>query len=122
MEIGEFAARLTSIADMLHQCHLRTTSYAEHKALGIYEDVRDFVDSFVEAWQGQHELVEFDMVHVDAGFKGTGLDVVMRLILLLGEAKKELAGDMEAYGHLVNMIEDLTATAYSTAYKLRFLK
>ena len=122
MEIGEFAARLLSMADLIHEAHLKTTSYAEHKALGIYEDVRDFADSFIETWQGQHGLIDFDMVHVEAGFQGTGLDAVTRLILLLDEAKKDLAADMSAYGHYVNMIEDMISTAYSTIYKLRFLK
>lgn len=122
MEIGEFAAKLLSVADMIHECHLKTTSYAEHKALGIYGDVRDFADDFVETWQGQHGLVDFDMVHVDAGLQGTGLDAVMRLVLLLNEAKADLASDMSEYGHYVNKIEELLSTAYSTIYKLRFLK
>lgn len=122
MEIGEFAAGLLSVADMIHQAHLKTTSYAEHKALGIYSDVRDFADDFVETWQGQHGLVDFDEVHVDAGFQGSGMDAVMRLVLLLNAAKDDLAKDMSEYGHYVNKIEELLSTAYSTIYKLRFLK
>lgn len=122
MEIGEFAARLLSMADLIHEHHLKTLSYAEHKALGIYGDVRDFADDFVETWQGEHGLIQFDMVHVDQDPAGTPVDAVTRLVLLLKEAKDDLAKDMTEYGHYVNKIEELISKAYSTLYKLRFLK
>lgn len=121
MEIGEFAAKLLSHADHIHELHLKTRSYAEHKALGVYEDVRDFADSFVETWQGQFGLVEFDMVHVDPDPQDTPVQALQALCATLREAKADLVEDMEEYGHFVNKIEEMIATAYSTLYKLKFL-
>lgn len=121
MEIGEFAAKLLSHADLIHELHLLTRSYAAHKALGVYEDVRDFTDDFVETWQGQFGLVEFDMVHVDPDPADTPVQALEDLCATLKEAKADLAEDMQEYGHLVNKIEDMIAKAYSTLYKLKFL-
>lgn len=121
MEIGEFAARLTSLADLIHQLHLGTRSYAQHKALSFYVDVRDFVDDFTETWQGQFGQVDFDMVHVDPGPHSDPVGAVNAVCTALAQAKAELADDMAEHGHLVNMIEDLTAKAYHTLYKLKFL-
>ena len=42
-----------------HNCHLKTKSFAEHKALGgFYEKVLGLVDEFVESYQGQYGLLE----------------------------------------------------------------
>ena len=38
------------------------------------------------------------------------------------EAKKEFTDDMDTMGHLVNELEAVTTTIYSSLYKLKFLK
>jgi hypothetical protein len=42
-----------------HLMHLKTRSYAEHKALNTYYDeIIDLVDTFVEAYQGKYGRIE----------------------------------------------------------------
>jgi hypothetical protein len=121
MEINEFAAQLFAFADRLHQLHLKTKSYSQHKALGVYEDVRDFADTFIETWIGYDQPFDFATIHVeDKGYDPIGViedfcDNVLHV------AKAELAEDMPEYGPFVNMIEDLSAKLYQTKYKLKNL-
>ena len=45
--------------DAMHIAHLQTTSYAEHKALGMYYDkILDLTDSFTEKFFGRNGRVE----------------------------------------------------------------
>jgi hypothetical protein len=44
---------------MMHIAHLQTTSFAEHKALGMYYDkILDLTDSFTEKYFGANGRVE----------------------------------------------------------------
>ena len=50
---------LFQVRDQAHFLHLKTTSYAEHKALDeFYEGWLDLADSFVEPYQGKYGRIE----------------------------------------------------------------
>ena len=45
--------------DLAHRAHLKTTSYAQHVALGsFYDSIIDLADSLAEAYQGRHGLLK----------------------------------------------------------------
>ena len=57
--IGRLIALLFLSREYAHRAHLRTTSYAQHVALGeFYPSIVDIADSLTEAYQGRHGIVE----------------------------------------------------------------
>jgi len=56
--VAEFISYLFSVRTILHILHLRTNSYAAHKALNAaYDDILDITDSIAEkasGYSGQH--------------------------------------------------------------------
>jgi hypothetical protein len=123
MKFVEFLTKMMEVRDVLHIAHLRTTSYAAHKALGgLYAEILTQFDSLTEIYQGQFGLVDFKDFTVKV-IKPD--DIVEYLEDFCGnviEAKKEFTDDMETMGHLVNELEAVTTTIYAALYKLKFLK
>lgn len=124
MDISTFASKLFEARDTLHIYHLKTKSYAQHKALGsLYEDVLDFADSFLEAYMGFAGEFNFDKVTIEQNLNPNPILYIEDFIgQVLMTAKDELAEDMTTYGFLVNEIEALIFKCYTTIYKLKFLK
>jgi hypothetical protein len=59
MTPGKFIGTLFQSRDAMHIAHLQTTSFAEHKALGMYYDeILDLTDKFTEAYFGRFKRVE----------------------------------------------------------------
>lgn len=55
MVAEQFVGLLFMARTLAHMEHLKTTSYAEHKALqAFYEGVLDLADSFAEQYQGAY--------------------------------------------------------------------
>jgi len=116
---GEFMGLLFMSRDMAHREHLKTRSYAVHKALGkFYPDVVDLADKFAEAYQGcfgkllsipllsvseQEDIAEALQAHVD----------------WINENRAEISPKTETALH--NIIDEIVGLYYSTLYKLRFL-
>lgn len=51
----EFVSYSLQDRDLAHLAHWKTTSYAEHKALGeFYDELLDLIDEFVEQYQGYY--------------------------------------------------------------------
>jgi hypothetical protein len=60
MAPAKFIGTLFQSRDAMHIAHLQTTSFAEHKALGMYYDkILDLTDSFTEKYFGRNGRVEF---------------------------------------------------------------
>ncbi len=123
MKFVDFLTKMMEVRDVVHIAHLRTTSYAAHKALGhLYDEVVEHFDSLAELYQGQFGLVDFKDFSVKVVKPD---DIVEYLEDFCGDvidAKKEFTDDMETMGHLVNELEAVTTTIYSSLYKLKFLK
>ena len=123
MKFVEFLTKMMEVRDVVHIAHLRTTSYAAHKALGhLYDEVVEHFDSLAELYQGQFGLIDFKDFSVKVVKPD---DIVEYLEDFCGDvidAKKEFTDDMETMGHLVNELEAVTTTIYSSLYKLKFLK
>lgn len=66
--IDELISRTFAMRDAAHREHFRTTSYAQHMALGeFYTALPDAVDALVEAYQGMFDVVGDFEVKLDAG-------------------------------------------------------
>lgn len=99
-----------------HNLHLKTKSFAEHKALDeFYGGLLDHVDEFVETYQGQYGLLG------DIEFKVEGVEDATQY--LEDCAKLFMVGrDSLKDSHLKNIMDEVVALTYRTLYKLKFLK
>jgi hypothetical protein len=120
MNEGELLITLLNAATIGHVLHLRSRSYAEHKALNtFYSEMPDLVDSVIEAWQGRHqELIEYPDQVVELSDHKDALEFVMFLKILVEEERYVLGEESE----IQNLVDGIAELIDSTIYKLTFLK
>ena len=95
-----------------HIMHLKTKSYAEHKALNeFYDGVIGLVDGLAEATQGQYGLLDIPFITV-----AVPNDSATFLKDQLKELDKIMAGVEEDY--LKNIYQEVQTLYRSTIYKL----
>ena len=95
-----------------HIQHLKTKSYAEHKALNeFYDEIIDLVDGLAEATQGQYGLLDIPFITV-----AVPNDSATFLKNQLKELDKIMAGVEEDY--LKNIYQEVQTLYRSTIYKL----
>lgn len=115
--IEEFLSRLLHSITVTHMYHLKSRSYAEHKALGAYyEGVSDIIDSLIEAYQGKYGLVENYIL--DAGDMP---ESPLEYMISLSEFVKTGRADFVQDSEMQNIIDEIASLIDSTLYKLRFL-
>lgn len=108
-------ARLFHARDTIHICHLKTTSYAQHKALDeFYNEILDLADGIAESIQGIYGLQEISIPQA----------VIVDPISYLKEFYAFLQQD--AYGMyqeswIKNQIDEVSQLTASTLYKLQYL-
>lgn len=101
-----------------HILHLKTPSYAEHKALEtFYTEAGDLIDAFVEAYQGKYTLLtdytsEFELAGEPIPYLTYLQDEVIDL-----RKQPDFPQDSE----LQNEVDNIANLINSTLYKLRFL-
>lgn len=124
MDISTFASKLFEARDTLHIYHIKTTSYAQHKALGsLYETIIEWADNFLEGYKGFSGDFNFDNLLIAPSAMTNPVFYIEDFVgQTLMPAKEELATDMNTYGFLVNEIEALIFECYKTIYKLKFLE
>ena len=95
-----------------HIQHLKTKSFAEHKALNeFYDGIVDLADDLAEATQGQYGLLDIPFVNLTVG-----KDSAAFLKGQLAELDKIMAGVDEDY--LMNIYQEVQKLYRSTIYKL----
>lgn len=117
---GKYVALLFLARDIAHRVHLKTRSYAEHKALNeFYDSIVDKADDFAEAYQGcYNELLNIPLLTNE--YKGSIVDVLQKQKDWI-ESNREAICPRENTA-LHNLIDEAVALYDSTLYKLRFLK
>jgi hypothetical protein len=99
-----------------HNCHLKSKSYSEHKALDeYYTGLLEFLDDFIETYQGQYGLLngyEISIQSVDNALEY--LEDCVKLFAVGRESLKD--------AHLQNIMDEIIGLTYKTIYKLKFLK
>lgn len=116
LNAGELIMRLFHSRTITHVLHLKTRSYAAHKALNKYYDaVVDLADEFAEAYIGCCGMIEdypprFVMVQ----------DASAHLDDLYDYVSDAREGCDES--HLQNILDEVLSLIDGTRYKLKFLK
>lgn len=118
MKACDFVGALFLARDVTHRVHLSTRSYAKHMALaGFYEGIIPLADSFAEAYQGRHGIMQIPLASTRQSS-----NVLAFLEGQLSEIEKERgvfcdAGDKP----LQNIVDEIVGLYLVTIYKLKFL-
>ena len=117
---GDMVAEIVAIMMMSrtysHLAHLKTSSYAAHKALNeFYDEVVDQVDSLAEAAQGQYGKLDIGFMQM----KGEVSDPVKGLSQHLDMIKEASANCDEDY--LESILQEIEKLYRSAIYKLKEL-
>lgn len=113
----DLAALLFASRDYAHRSHLRTGSYAQHKALNeFYDELTNSLDRLIEAYQGRHSVIEIPFIDVPSN---------MNPVLVLSEHLKIIEAVRDkAIGEdrpLQNLVDDICTIYLQTIYKLKVL-
>lgn len=118
--IGDLIALLFLSRDLAHRAHLKTTSYAQHMALGdFYEGIISLADDLAEAYQGRNGVID-DIPLPD----GDGVqDIINTLAAHMKwvEDNRYKAID-KSDTPLQNIVDEVVALYLRTLYKLRTLR
>lgn len=117
--VKKLVEKMFEVRQTTHNVHLQTKSYSAHKALNSYYDnLLDFVDTFVETYQGQYGII--------SGYENIQVSQVDDIVSYLEDGVKIfiLGRDSlkESDGHLKNILDEVIALTYQTLYKLKYLK
>lgn len=116
-DCGPDLAKATGIMFMsrtyAHMAHLKTRSYATHKALDeFYNEIVDLADEFIEASQGQYGILDIPFVNIS----GNVNDPIGALTSHLKQLQMTVANVDEDY--LMNIFQEIEKLYRSTLYKL----
>lgn len=114
---AEMVMTLFQARTITHVMHLRTRSYAAHKALNeFYDEVVDVADAFAEAYQGVYGLLEFKPATMKLPTDAVAFLTSLRS--WIDENRKKTTDRPE----LQNLIDEIVDLIDGTVYKLRFLE
>lgn len=116
---GQLAAMIFVGRDMAHRAHWKTSSYAEHMALGaFYEEVVPLIDAFVESYQGRYDE-RLDVPLADNEFEGEIADVLEQQMTWIEDNRERICSREETALH--NRLDEIVGLYQQTLYKLRML-
>lgn len=118
--IGELIMACFHARTTAHVLHLKTRSYAVHKALNeFYDGIVGLADNLAEAYQGEYGLITSYPVkytpYADA------LPMLDDLRTTVDDCQKSDCWS-KTDTHLNNICDEIRALIASTQYKLKFLK
>lgn len=117
MTAGEFFGTLQEAITAEWRKHLQTGKYSKHMALDdFYKDMPEKVDSLIEAWQADNDIVEDYKNILDD--KSDALTYMLALKKHVQEGRSEL---LEGKTELESMADDILGLIDSTIYKLKHL-
>lgn len=113
---SQFISRLMHGANAIHMHHLMVEgpgSFAKHMALGVYDDLREAVDTLAEAWMGCTGM----KVTFSAGSFELSPDATAEVQKIYDyvEQNRTLMGDES---HIQNEVDAICTLLSSTLYKL----
>lgn len=115
---AEFIATLMHARTNAHILHLRSKSYAQHKALGsLYDSIGDLIDTFAEAYQGIYGVID----DYPADYTSPKADPIVEIGYLdryITRQREKLPQDSS----LQNVVDEIAALIQSTIYKIKNLK
>jgi hypothetical protein len=110
MAPAKFIGMLFQSRDMMHLMHLKTESFAEHKALNAYYDsILELTDSLTESYFGYYGRLDISIP------QSTAEDAISHLKSLA----KTIDAERENYPScLQNILDEMSALVYKTLYLL----
>jgi len=97
-----------------HILHLRTTSYAKHKALQkFYEDISDLLDEYAESYQGKYGIIsgyETYPVTQDPRKATMFFGALLKLVIKVRKATRD--------SYLANILDQIIELTDRTLYML----
>jgi RNAse (barnase) inhibitor barstar len=117
--MGELIMLLFHARTTAHVLHLKTKSFAQHKALNeFYDDIVDLADTLAETYQGEYGLIESFPAHYRP--YAEPLEFISALRGRVMELRKtELS---KADTQLQNIIDEIIGLIDRTNYKLKTLR
>lgn len=109
----QFISFLFELEMNLHIAHLQTQSYAEHMALGIWDDIADFRDSYAELLQKDEILKGYTLPVVR---EVSGTIIIKNAVGIVQRYRSTLTET-----NLQNEVDTLLTTLETALYKLKFL-
>lgn len=119
-KMGELVLNLLNSATVIHLAHLKTRSYAAHKALNEYYDaIPDLADSLAEEYQGATLTL---LTYPSSTDMKSPLSTE-ELCTYLMDLKDQVTREQTActYSEIVNLMDNIKSLINSTCYKLKFL-
>lgn len=111
-----FGTLQASITDTWRD-HLQSSAYSEHKILeGYYDEMTELVDSLIEAWQADHEVIK-DYKDLMEGKEDLKPIEYLKEIRRITEEGRELM-DSDV---LKSEVDDIMKLIMSTIYQLEHL-
>lgn len=118
--IGKIIAITFLSRDLAHREHLRTTSYAQHMALGdFYEDVIEAADSLAELYQGRKGIIK-EIPLLDDEPKADIADTLQEHMDMIEEVRYKAVDKADT--PIQNQIDTVVGIYLTALYKLRNLK
>lgn len=113
---AKFFSKMFQSRDIAHKAHLKTESFAAHKALNEYYDgILPLVDGLVESYQGKYGKVEIPEWKTDTR---EPIKYFEDLLSYIDENKEKTFSDSS----LLNQVDEIKALVQGTLYKLKELK
>ena len=122
-DVVKFLSKIFETREMSHKYHLQVRgdqgSYAAHMALGsYYEGIQDLVDTLVEVYQGQYEIVEgYDIIDTSVTQSKERIAYFQESVEFIRETRVCISQEDT---HLNNIIDEIVALLYRTLYKLKY--
>ena len=112
--VNSFIGKLFQARDLVHLYHLKTDSYAQHKALNdFYEGIISLADSIVEQYQG-YENTRCNIIVSDSKLDSTDVSTYLKNLLKEVEEAKSLFTS----GGILNTIDEAIGLISKTLYFL----
>jgi hypothetical protein len=118
--MDKLLATLFLSRDVAHREHLKTQSYAHHKALKhFYEDIIDLADSLAETYQGRHGVISA-IPMLDDETTGPIDEQLSKHMDIIEKLRYTVIDQKDS--PIQNIVDEIVALYLSTLYKLRNLK
>jgi Family of unknown function (DUF5856) len=123
-EPAKFASKIFESRQMAHVFHLQARgdgSFSQHKALEeYYEGILDLIDSFIEVYSGQYEVIEnYENIDTNDSVNKNKIDYFINLVEFIKSTR--YTAILKEDTHLQNIIDEMVALIYRTLYKLKNL-
>ena len=117
--MGELLMRCFHARTNAHVLHLKTTSFARHKALNeFYDAIVDLADSLAEAYQGDYGVIQSYPARYTP--VDDPVELVSGLATWIADKRYECCDGDDTY--LQNEIDNILTLCRQTLYKLKVLR